>query len=283
MSLISCLPPPFFPLLFACFQPFIMISSSLLLFGFFELLSGERKSSPHRNDPSAVTFHTYYNTAIQCEDEDSGLGAEFRMFSRQSDVVHTHGTIAFLKSCAYIPSGGRTALLEGVRLSPVLGNPKEKSYQKTIPDVPYAMAYGVGVVKSNCTSVDADCEKSFTVETSDLIRDENASSIIQCVSVQSPSLTLSSYPYSCVMPANSLQWARIPVPIVDSVIFFDSICERVGDNGVLRITLDHFLFNLNVPSMRSLTTALVPKKHECKFDAATLYTFVLTSTVCLRR
>ena len=258
-----------------------MISSTLLLFGFFELLSGERKSSPRRNDPSAVTYHTYYNTAIQCEDEDSGLGAEFRMFSRQADVVHTHGTVAFLKSRAYIPSGGRTALLEGVRLSPVPGNPKEKTYQKTIPDVPYAMAYGVGVVKSISTSVDSDCEKSFTVETSDLIRDETASSIIRCVSIHSSSSTLIPCWFSCVMPANSPRWARVPVPIVDSLVFFDGICERIGDDGILRITLDHFLFNLNVPSTRSLTTAVVPKKRERKFDAAALYTFVFASTTCL--
>ena len=203
------------------------------------------------------------------------------MFSRQADVVHTHGTVAFLKSRAYIPSGGRTALLEGVRLAPVPGNPKEKTYQKTIPDVPYAMAYGVGVVKSNSTSVDADCEKSFTVETSDLIRDESVSSIIRCVSTAFSSPTFRSWSYSCVMPANSPRWARVPVPVVDSLVFFDGICERVGDDGLLRITLDHFLFNLNVPSTRSLTTAVIPKKRERKFDAAALYTFVLASMECV--
>ena len=93
------------------------------------------------------------------------------MFSRYSDIVYTHGTVAFLKSCAYIPSSGQPALLEGVCLTAVPGNPKEKTYQKTIPDLLYVMAYCISVIKSNSTSVDMDCEKSFTVETSDLIHD----------------------------------------------------------------------------------------------------------------
>lgn len=159
-----------------------MVASTLVLYGFFELLHGERKLSPRRSDPSAFTNHAYYTTAIQCED-DSGLGADFRIFARPSDPIQPHGTVAFLNSRVHIPSNGQVVILEGVRLAAVPGNPKEKTYQKTIPDIPYAMAYGVGLMKEMLSPPNIECEKSFTVETTDFIHEENQLCVVWCVAL----------------------------------------------------------------------------------------------------
>lgn len=169
-----------------------MVQSTFVLYGFFELINGERKATPRRTDPSASTYHSYYNTAIQCVD-NSGLGGEVRFFSPPSDTVLPEGTVAFINARARVPATlprrldtgeiapGDPILLEGVRLAAFPGNPNDDNYQKQAPDLVYAMAYGVGVVKTNCPPPTPEGEKSFTVETCDLIRDVNNSSIIRCV------------------------------------------------------------------------------------------------------
>ncbi|KAI1783661.1 hypothetical protein LXA43DRAFT_903100 [Ganoderma leucocontextum] len=150
-----------------------MVQSTLVLYGFFELLHSERKSSPRRTNPSALTYHNHYHTVLQCVD-DSGLGAELQIFSLPADPVLTHRTVAFVNSRAYIPPGRDTILLEAFP-----GNPNDDNYQKHAPDLVYGMAYGVGVVKTNCLPVTVDSEKSFMVETTHLIRDENMTSTIR--------------------------------------------------------------------------------------------------------
>lgn len=50
---------------------------------------------------------------------------------------------------------------------------------------------------------------------------------------------------------------------------------------MLRIKLDHILFSLNIPTMRAATLPIVLKKQDRKFDAATLFTFVVVHLLYL--
>ncbi len=77
------------------------------------------------------------------------------------------------------------------------------------------------------------------------------------------------------MPANSHRWIRVPLPSVDSLVLFDGVCDGVGDDGILRLSLDHILFSLNSPLSRSAPSPVVPRKRERKFDAAALFPSVV--------
>ncbi len=158
-----------------------MVQSTLVVYGFFQLLNGTRLSSPRRTDPYASTYHCEYDTALQCTD-NTGRNAKFRMFSPPGEVAEPPGTVSFVQARAYIPLHGGTVLLEGVRHAALPGQPTDDNYQHQAPNIIFTMIYGIGVVKApDVTNANSE-SKEFHVEVSPWVRDDNMTCVVKYVS-----------------------------------------------------------------------------------------------------
>ncbi|KAI0640433.1 hypothetical protein C8Q79DRAFT_921702, partial [Trametes meyenii] len=144
---------------------------------------------PSSTSSTALAFHCYYATAIQCASGDS-IPAELRVYSPPNDTPLPDDTIVFLVAKLHLRPND-SALLDAVQLFPVPGNPSSETYQDNVPDMPYPNIYAIGVVQGKHEVLADGKSRGFTLNVSERVHDTAKDSILQCVlSVSCPTLTV---------------------------------------------------------------------------------------------
>lgn len=84
------------------------------------------------------------------------------------------------------------------------------------------------------------------------------------------------------MPASAPRWRNVPLPHVQSTIYFIGICSRIRPDGVLELTLDDIQFNISQHAYTpSSDAASQPPTKRQKFDALAFSSYVPSSRLKL--
>jgi hypothetical protein len=153
--------------------------STFSVIGFLGLANGRRETTSKvgRDKKDVRIQHIHYDTSLLCID-GSGITAELRTFSTTSDTILRDHTVAFvIAKCHFVPH--QTALLEAYYIAHVPGNPNSDTYEDHIPDIPIPFVFCIGHVLGNVPMPDDSGLKSFALNVSEYVRDEQKSSILQ--------------------------------------------------------------------------------------------------------
>ncbi|KAI5985908.1 hypothetical protein EDC04DRAFT_2512288, partial [Pisolithus marmoratus] len=141
------------------------------IFGFFALANGKHVKTLKAGS-STATYHCLYEATIQCT---SGVvfPAMLHVYSPFNDVALPDNTVAFVSAKASIPSSipDKPVLLEGMYVVHIPGDPTSDVYEHTIPDFPYPMVVGLGVVATQPWTLANGTSKAFTVVSTDYVQD----------------------------------------------------------------------------------------------------------------
>ncbi|KAI6127247.1 hypothetical protein F5141DRAFT_985671, partial [Pisolithus sp. B1] len=109
-------------------------------------------------------------TTIQCT---SGAVSPMTLhvYSPFNDVALPDNTITFMSAKASIPTtvSDDTVLLEGICVVAVPRDPTSNSYEHMIPDLPYPMVVGLGLVSGQAQTLADGTTKAFNVISTDYV------------------------------------------------------------------------------------------------------------------
>ncbi|KAI6032476.1 hypothetical protein EDC04DRAFT_3115169 [Pisolithus marmoratus] len=155
--------------------------SATLIFGFFGLANGEHVKTL-KTGSLTTTYHCLYETTIQCT---SGVifPAMLCVYSPFNDVALPDNTIAFISTKACIPSSvpDEPVLLEGMYVIPIPGDPTLDDYEHAVPNFPYPMVVGLGMVSTPPQMLSDGTSKAFTIVSTDYVHDTRMTSTVWCV------------------------------------------------------------------------------------------------------
>ncbi|KAI6027247.1 hypothetical protein EDC04DRAFT_2523398, partial [Pisolithus marmoratus] len=139
------------------------------VFGFFGLANSEHVKTL-KTGSSTATYHCLYETTIQCT---SGVifPAMLHVYSPFNNVALPDNTIAFISAKASIPSSipDEPVLLEGMYVMPVPGDPTSDIYKHAVPNFPYPVVVGLGVVSMQPWMLSDGTSKAFTIISTDYV------------------------------------------------------------------------------------------------------------------
>ncbi|KAI6111733.1 hypothetical protein EDD17DRAFT_1420330, partial [Pisolithus thermaeus] len=139
------------------------------VFGFFAL-ANEECMKMFRPGLSAVTYHCVYKTTIQCT-SSAVFPAMLCVYSPFNNVTIPDNTMASMSAKAFIPTAipGDTVLLEGICVAVVPGDPASDTHEHFIPNLPYPMVVGWGLVTAQAQTLPDGMSKAFGVISTDYV------------------------------------------------------------------------------------------------------------------
>ncbi|KAI6037844.1 hypothetical protein EDC04DRAFT_2570678, partial [Pisolithus marmoratus] len=149
--------------------------------GFFMLANGDHVKT-FRTGSSAVMYHCIYKTTIQCT-SGAVFPAMLHVYSPFNDIALPDNTMAFVSAKMAIPAAipQEPILLEGICVIAVPGDPSMDSYEHNVPDFPYPMVVGLGLVIAPARTLLDGTSKGFDVFSTNYVHDTRMTSNIRCV------------------------------------------------------------------------------------------------------
>ncbi|KAI6046666.1 hypothetical protein EDC04DRAFT_2557549 [Pisolithus marmoratus] len=152
-----------------------------MVFGFFALKNGDHVKT-FRTSSSTTTYHCVYEPTIQCT-SSVVFPVMLCVYSPFNDVALPDNTMAFVSMKMSIPPvvPWEPILLEGISVIAVPGDPSLDNYKHSVPDFPYPMVVGLGLVTAPTRTLVDGTSKAFDVVSSDYVHDTRMTSNIWCI------------------------------------------------------------------------------------------------------
>jgi len=155
--------------------------SSCHISGIFSLSEGSRNTEPR--------YYATYLSALEFTDDEKFINVSIRKFTASADILYADNSFIFLVAKAALPAG-EDGILDSIYCAPFISPPE--GFQ---PPSPAHTASVTGTVSSVNTS---GSTRSFTLTTSEYVRDERRTFTVRFVFLEYPA-------------SNSRLLARIPV------------------------------------------------------------------------
>ena len=249
-------------------HPLPSLMSLFTIVGFFALTSG-RCLQTIRPGTTTQTWHAHYTTTVQCVSPPY-VPADLHIYSPMNDILHADNTIAFVVVRVHVPHSG-DILLDAIHIVPCPGDPSLDSYDDTVPDFQFPIVYGLGIVSSPHETL-PNRSTGFSIALTEYVCNANQQSNVQYVIFALYSHATKSS-RSCILNWTVPQWRNTPVPAINTVIHFYSICSQISSTGQLGIEIEGITLNVVPPTQPPVTGAPVeddgsPLK-KCCFQAHT--------------
>ena len=124
-------------------------------------------------------YYAQYLSALEFPDDSKFINVSIRKFTPSVEDLHADGSLVFLVAKAAFPPGG-DGMLDSIYCTPF--RPLE-GFAEALPPEPTHIAFVTGVV-SDVSDVDSSgASRSFTLTTSEYVRDLRRAFEIRCVSL----------------------------------------------------------------------------------------------------
>ncbi|KAI6029970.1 hypothetical protein EDC04DRAFT_2501128, partial [Pisolithus marmoratus] len=225
--------------------------STALVFGFFGSANSKHVKTL-KTGSSSITYHCLYETTIQCT---SGVifPAMLCIYSPFNDVALPDNTIAFISAKASIPSSvpDEPVLLEGMYVIPIPGDPTSDVYEHAVPNFPYPVVVGLGVISTQPQTLSDGTSKEFTIISTDYVQDMRMMLIVCCF-------------FDSAHPC----WSKTPIPNHNSVIHYIGCFCDLALAGGLHVELESIALNMGAMDSKALpSTQAGPAMRRHKFAA----------------
>lgn len=143
-------------------------SSSCYISGVFSLSQGSRNTGP--------SYYATYLSALDFTDDDKFINVSIRKYTASTETTYTDDSFVFMVAKAALPTGA-DGMLDSIHCTPFISPPD--GFQQCLPPDPAHTAFITGTVSSTGGS---DSVRSFTLTTSEYVRDERRTFNVRYVS-----------------------------------------------------------------------------------------------------
>lgn len=149
--------------------PYTMAPSSCLISGVFSLSEGSRNTEPG--------YYATYLSALDFTDDENFINVSVRKFTASADILYADDSFVFMVAKAALPAGG-DGMLDSIHCTP-FKSPSE-GFELYHPPEPTHTAFVTGTISGIDNS---GSTRSFTLTTSEYVRDERRTFNLRFVSV----------------------------------------------------------------------------------------------------
>ena len=193
--------------------------SSCHISGVFSLSDGSRSTEP--------SYYATYLSALEFIDDEKFINVSVRKFTASTDTLYTDDSFVFLVAKAVLPAG-EDGMLDSIYCTPFVSPPE--GFESFHPPGPTHTASVTGTVSSVNTN---GSTRSFTLTTSEYVRDERRTFTVRFVSPQIPDfqLSLMCLHFSFEYDGTSSRWKNVRLPVTGSTVMAIGTFQDVSGDG----------------------------------------------------
>jgi hypothetical protein len=196
-------------------------------------------------------WHAHYTSSVQCID-GTCLPANIRIYSPMNDIPHADNTIAFVYARAHVTNDSMV-LMDASHVVPCPGNPKDETYEDSVPDLPHPFVIALGHVSGKASHF-PEGSHTFPLTVSDYVRDNTQMSTIRYVDLYfMPLFHHSTLFQSTVFNSARPRWKNTNIPFPGTIVLVIGQCARVLDRGTLAVDIENIVLNVPVTPNSTLS------------------------------
>jgi hypothetical protein len=217
--------------------------------GFFCLADGKRVMSTRANNTRI--WHAHYTSSVQCID-GTCLPTNIHIYSPMNNIPQADNTIAFVYARTHVTNDSMV-LMDASHVVPCPGNPKDETYEDSVPDLPQPFMIALSHVSGKASHFpEGSC--TFPLTISDYVRGNMQMSTIRYVDLYfMPLFHHSTLFQSAVFNSARPRWKNTNIPFPGTIVLIVGQCARVLDRGTLAVDIENIVLNVPVTPNSALS------------------------------